>query len=469
MKTYDTKPELLNNNAWLHSVFMDNINNSGGDSSIYFLVVQQLNDSSVSYIYRIVQKDQVGNREISVLNAVFRIGALFTETVSRCLSGLVHEVDLLEDSDKDYTFETAVAHSTRDAKGDIICYDNSDQKRWGPNHMLNYFSLMFYGSMSGERGLLRMLYFVADHTLNKRAKFPESLINLFSKYVESNNTTTSITREGLNEDHGSQTLKEFFSNHANDLFNNKFDECLPFGMCQGIFQSTSSVFHAIMCKFVSDIVTKVYKKKVSVKSFCTSDDASRIIRISSDLNQLDVIKRIHNIINFSGVLFNILRNDSKSAFNFHIAEFNSIFFKKGKMATPSLKQRISKIDVGSGSNHVEDYLHCISSSANYFSVGGSYSGSVILSILNLTLHTEQWSRWDVINQGRYHYPVELGGFPIIEPFTTCISGAAANSYLRSASFLSPSEYAKVFSSIVTEKPEEFRLSNYFRVPKKHFS
>lgn len=465
MKAYDIKPEQLNNNSWMHSVFMENIEKYGGDSSIYSFVISQLVDTSIKYIYRIVQKDQIGNREISVLNAVFRLGALFTETVSRTLSSIVQEVDLLEDADKDYRFEVAVQHSIKEKKEDVICYDNSDQKRWGPNHMLNYFSLMFYGSMSKERGLLRILYFVADNVIYKRAKFPESLISLFNKYLKGNGNVSKVTREGLELNHGSETLKTFFKNHANDLFNNTFDKELPYGMCQGIFQATSSVYHAVMCKVVAEVVTKRFGKKVSIRSFCTSDDASRIIKINSGLNRLDVVKFIHNVINGTGILFNILRNESKSAFNFHIAEFNSIFFKQGRMATPSLKQRISKIDVGDGSNHVEDYLACISASANYFTVGGSYSGCITLSVLNITLHTEQWSRWDVVNKGHYFYPVELGGFPIIEPFTTCISGAAANTYLRCAQFLTPREYAEIFSSIVTEEPEQFTLADYFRVPK----
>jgi len=135
------------------------------------------------------------------------------------------------------------------------------------------------------------------------------------------------------------------------------------------------------------------------------------------------------------------------------------------MATPSIKQRISKIDVGEGTNHVEDYLSCISSAANYFTVGGSYTGAVIVSILNLALHTEQWSRWNKTLSGTYFLPVELGGFPIIEPFSTCISGAVANLYLRAERFISTEKYAKLFSSIITEKPEEFTLSDYYRVPK----
>jgi len=464
-KKYDTKPEELNNNSWLHTVFMDNIEKTGGDASIFSFVIDQLADSSVTYIYRIVQKDQIGNREISVLNAVFRLGALFTETVSRSIYDIIKDVDLLENKDKDYEFETAVQRAKLDTKDHALCFDNTDQKRWGPNHMLNFFSFMFYGSLHSERGLLRILYFIANKTLHKEAKFPESLINLFKKYVNNNNSTVAITREGLDKDHGSDTLKTFFEHNASNLFNNKFSKKLPYGMCQGIFHSTSSIYHAIMCKVIHEVIFLKFGKLVNIKSYCTSDDSSRIIKIHNSLHRLDTIKYIHTVISNCGILMNIIRNESKSAFNFHIAEFNSIFFKKGIMATPSLKQRISKIDVGDGSNHVEDYLAAISSASNYFSVGGSYAGTVILSILNISLHTEQWSRWNKVLDRSYFYPVELGGFPVIEPFSTCISGAASNLYLRSAAHLKPREYAELFSTIITETPEEFTLLDYFRVPK----
>nr|QGY72638.1 RNA dependent RNA polymerase [Plasmopara viticola lesion associated mycobunyavirales-like virus 1] len=462
---YDIDPEKLNNNGWLHTVLMENIEKSGGDSSILTFVVQQLRDESIQYLYRIVQKDQIGNREISVLNAAFRLGALFTETVARTLSKQISSIDLLENSDKDYVFEKSVQHAIENdkRKNRITCYDNTDQKRWGPNHMLNFFSAMFYGSLHEERGLVKLLIFIADRTLDKEAKYPESLIRYFEKQTSRN--ISIITREGFNREHGSETLKTFFERHSNDLFNNIFSKKLPFGMCQGIFHSTSSVYHALLCKAVEDLVATEFGSGVSLKSFCTSDDSSRLISIDRNLHQISVIKRIHSFINQIGILLNIIRNESKSSFNFFISEFNSIFFKKGEMSTPSIKQRISKIDVGKGENHVEDYMASLSSSANYFAIGGSYSGCIILSVLNLALHTEQWNRWSVISNGKYHLPVELGGFPIIEPFTTCLSGAAANLYLRSSNYLSKDAYAKLFSSIITEKPEQYNLSDYFRIPK----
>nr|UYL95517.1 MAG: RNA-dependent RNA-polymerase [Heihe tick virus 1] len=464
VKKYDEDPGVLNKNPWLSQMFINTIVEKGGDASIYTLVFDQLCNESVEYFYRIVQKDQVGNREISVLNAVFRIGALFVENISKTLSNVVKDVDLLENPDKDYVFEKSIQSHVVKAKDDIICYDNSDQRRWGPNHLLSSFCAMFLGSISSEPGLVKLIIHVASKVIMKKAKFPESLIHLFKNMTESG--ASKITREGLDNSHGSETLKEFYKNHSNDLFNNVFSKLLSWGMCQGIFHATSSVYHAIMCKIVEDIVTRRYADKVKIKSFCTSDDSSRIIVIDPSLKQVEVIKVIHNIIRKTGIIFNIIRNEAKSAFNFHIAEFNSTFFKKGVMATPTIKQRISKIDVGAGQNHVEDYMAALSSAANYFTIGGSYAGAITLSLINITLHTEQWNRWEtVLKPDQYFKPVELGGFPVIEPFSTCLAGAVSNLYLRASAYVSEEEYARVFSTIITENPDEVRLSDYYRVPK----
>jgi hypothetical protein len=464
IKRYDEDPAVLNNNSWLSNMFINNVVESGGDASIFSFVVSQLCDDTIEYFYRIVQKDQVGNREISVLNAVFRIGAMFVENISKSLTAAIKDVDLLENPDKDYVFEKTVQNYTKEKEHDIICYDNSDQKRWGPNHLLNSFCAMFAGCISTEPGLVRLIIHVASKVIRKKAKFPESLISLFDNLANQQNS--KITREGLDPNHGSETLKKFYKNHANDITNNIYYKLFKWGMCQGIFHATSSIYHAIMCKIIEDIIHKKYKNKVEVRSFCTSDDSSRIIVINSNLNQVDVIKKIHNIIRRVGILFNIIRNEAKSAFNFFISEFNSIFFKKGIMATPTIKQRISKIDVGAGSNHVEDYMSALSASANYFTIGGSYSGAITLSILNIVLHTEQWNRWDkVSNLDKYYKPVELGGFPIIEPFSTCLAGAVSNLYLRSSQYISDEEYSRVFSTIITENPESITLADYHRVPK----
>jgi hypothetical protein len=127
-----------------------------------------------------------------------------------------------------------------------------------------------------------------------------------------------------------------------------------------------------------------------------------------------------------------------------------------------LKQRISKIDVGPGLNHIEDYLSCLSSAASYLSSGGSYMGATIVTILNLVLHTEQWLRWPFVKADNYYKPVEFGGFPVIEPLSTIISGGVANFYQRVTHVMPASSYSRLITNSLLCPPEEVSLEDFSR-------
>lgn len=448
-------PEKVNKNPNLAQELLDRLKKKDKDFSLFSILIRQLG-RDVVYRYRITDKDQVGTREISVLNAVFRMGALFFETVARQLSTQIRDVDVLEDASKEIKFEDAVKKANMNKGSKSVFFDNSDQKRWGPNHMLHFFSSMMYGCLPRERGLVKLLNFIAEKTLQKRAKFPEVMI----RYFKIKRDRKSGTKELLTST-GSDTINKFFDTHYDDFVAEKFETLFRYGMCQGIFHSTSSIYHAITIKIQEDAMSYLYGGLVSVDSFVTSDDASRITTVDGPPMK-SVMLNQHNIIICSGNVMNILRNDSKSANNPHIAEFNSIFYKNGIMATPSIKQRVSKLDVGAGENHFEDYLSALANASNYFSAGGSYSGAIILAILNLTLHTEQWNRWEFCNEAQFYKPVELGGFPVIEPFTTSICGALANFYLRVHSTVDMDTYAKMHVRNITSQPELVSLSDFMR-------
>jgi len=248
---------------------------------------------------------------------------------------------------------------------------------------------------------------------------------------------------------------------APKMDNKVFETVLPMGMCQGIYHDTSSVAHAFKAKSAIHLATLVVPS-VGIHYFTTSDDSEGIVKMAAHTDVIETVKVVHVTGLRVGNLFNIVRSNPKSAFNFIIAELNSIFYKKGKMATPSLKQRISKVDVGNGVNHVEDYLSIMASSANYLASGGSYMGAYIITILNFVLHTEQWLRWDFAKSDHYYKPVEMGGFPVIEPISTILSGGISNLYMRSAHILSPENYARVITGTLLCPPERIALSEFAR-------
>jgi len=449
IRQHNMNPANVNKSILGSTYLMDKLEKDKTSFTILSCVIDQFNSGDVIYRYRIVQKDQKGHREISVLNFHFRVGALFVETISRELATALSDVDIVNNPNKDKIIEDQITNTfKRDVRhSGTHCYDNADQKRWGPNHNMNFFSYTLLPLLKADPGLFRLCIRVFDLTFDKRAKFPETLIDMIEK---------------KNISYSNSLVIDKFIKHASPKIDGKIYELLmPQGMCQGIFQDTSSKVHAIKT-IVHANVMKEIQPNLSMKSLTTSDDAEGIIYIPNGSDKIASIKKVHATGLRVGNLMNIVRSNPKSAYNFHIAELNSIFFKRGKMATPSLKQRIAKIDIGAGINSTEDYLNSLAAASNYLSSGGSYMGSVIVSILNLVLHTEQWLRWEFARSDNYYRPVEFGGFPVIEPISTIISGGIANLYLRVSKVISPESYSRLTVNSLLCPPEEVSLEDFSR-------
>jgi hypothetical protein len=442
-------PKTVNKSLWGATNLFDSMQASRHSFSIFSNALLQFFNSFITYRYRIVQKDQKGHREISVLNIMFRLGALFVETIFRELSSAVSDVEVVHNPNKDKIVEDAIKESfdeDKKRKG-IYAYDNADQKRWGPNHNMNFFSFVTVAMLNDSPGLGRMIMRIFDLTFDKRAKFPESLINLtLDKGVVKSNSVP---------------IQEFINQNLECMNNKIFEKVVAFGMCQGIYHDTSSVVHAIKVKAKNQCLNLI-ANDVSVRSFTTSDDAHEIYFFPKSMNAIETVKISHSLSLKIGNLFNIVRSNPKSAFNFHIAELNSIFYKAGIMATPSLKQRIAKIDVGMGINPVEDFMSACAAGSNYLSSGGSYMGACIVTVLNFTLHTEQWLRWDFVKSDHYYKPVELGGFPVIEPVSTIISGGISNMFMRVSPIMNAEAYARLCCNTLLCPPEASSLSDFIR-------
>nr|QDB75018.1 MAG: RNA-dependent RNA polymerase [Cladosporium cladosporioides negative-stranded RNA virus 2] len=449
IRSYNMEPASVNKSILGAANLFDRMSVDSKSFSVFMFVLMQFCLIVDEYRYRTIDKDQKGHREISVLNFLFRIGALFVEIVSRELSSCFSDTDLVHNPNKDKIVEDAIKAAFKESrsKPGAYCFDNSDQKRWGPNHNMNYFAFFLFPMLRTEPGLMRLMIKVFDKTFNKRAKFPEPLIKLIM--VKKMRTS------------GSEPIQKFIDRCAAKMDNKIFETKMSQGMCQGIYHDTSSLIHAGKAKSSIHLAMSV-DNSLTMKYMVTSDDAEGIIHIAGGRDLVESTKIVHTSGLRVGNLFNIVRSNPKSAFNFHIAELNSNFYKRGNMATPSIKQRISKIDVGFGVNHIEDYLTVLSSAANYLASGGSYMGAYIMSILNLTLHTEQWLRWDFAKSDNYYKPVEMGGFPVIEPISTILSGGVSNLFLRSTHMLSPDNYARLITNTLLCPPERIALSDFSR-------
>jgi len=449
VSSHDATSQSVSSSPFSAMMFFETIKDRMQSFSIFSCVMAQLVCGYVMYAYRIIQKDQKGHREISAMNFAFRVGALFVETIADCLSTAIDDTDVIGRSDKDKYIEDVLVEGfdLKKKAGGTCFFDNSDQKRWGPNHNMNFFAYVLFPMLVRDMGLFRMCLKVFDSTFSKRAKFPESLIDL-------------VVKKGVTASK-SKPIDQFVKRCKPLIDNNVTYTIMAAGMCQGVFGRLSSLVHSVNVLTRVHIM-KLYEPRVSVRFLVTSDDALGRTMVPSDVNRLDTVRLQHVTGLKVGSLTNIVRGGAKSSFSFVIGELNSIFVKRGRMATPSLKQRIAKLDVGQGLDPVQDYMSALGGAANYLSSGGSYMGSYIVSVLNLTMHTEQWLRWGLANSDHYYKPVELGGFPVVEPISCVLSGGLSNLFMRSRRILNERAYAKLVTATLLCEPVEVTLSDFLR-------
>jgi hypothetical protein len=405
LQDLNINPENFNNSKFSQIGLTDL--NKAKDVSIIRLKALQYNTDR-QYCYRVVHKDQKGHREISILNYNMRIGTLFVEAISKA-NAQDDDIDILNNPDKSLIVQKTL--KLGDTKDIQKIYDTNDQKRWGPNALMHSFAAIVFGLYSDmSLGLSRLMVDTLIKMQSKQAKFADEILELMNKDITFNTDRTIgrvISKLNAIKDRGIYHLT------------------LEWGMCQGILHQLSSTVHSLMCRSLADVIFKI-SDKVYITSFVTSDDNLREISISKtyDNSIYTFIRMYLNAVLSTSNLFNIVRNMSKSVINENAAEFNSVFYFKNALAVPTLKHRVAYIDAGTGTDYVQDVLSAISSGSNYISAGGTYVGSFIVSVTNVTICLEQYKGWFKIkeqNKG-LNRSVFLGGIPVIEPASTLISG-----------------------------------------------
>jgi hypothetical protein len=225
-----------------------------------------------------------------------------------------------------------------------------------------------------------------------------------------------------------------------------------------------------MCAAIEDAVEEIEGVR-SVKSLCTSDDAFRRIYLSRGIPIDPVIYKCQRILRVFNILTGMIRNKSKSFFNAYVAELNSIFYSLGIMATPTIKQRLAKIEVGKGDDFYQDALIALSSSAQYLSAGGSYLGTYLLQTFNIVLWGDQWRLWNLWARcDTRKLPVEALGIPVISPIAVTFWGPMASCYLRSSMSVNFSKlrYATWLVDGMTQVPEIINSTDFREGPSKSF-
>lgn len=390
--------------------------------SIEEMVNRELDNGVLdNYCYRIVPKDQKGHREISVLNFPMRLGTLYVENVTRRINSHF-PVNVVEDKNKLYDFDKLIRSNKEEARkrNKIFFSDNSDQSRWGPNILMDTLEAMFIAILDRDSILSNVLA-ILNKMRYKKAKFPENLIEIKDKSF-----TNTVLGQVIN----------YINISKNPYIS------LEWGMCQGIFQISSSNLHSMKME-IEDMILTDLNLCYKVSSRVTSDDAVKIFI----LDNLSSISKMRQVGVNLGKIFNIIRNPYKSFGSTVISEFNSVFYSSS-LAVPTLKFCNSLIDCGEGNDYATDVLFALSRSGQSLAVGFNYVSALMLCLVNIIILIKQWRL--EYERDYKTIPVEHFGLPIIEPYSILLFGPISNFWFRAEeNGINHKEYSKIYCSKLT--------------------
>lgn len=370
----------------------------------------------LQHVSKMVHKDQIGQREIAVLNACSRICCYYIESLARSIRDSEHmkelRTNLIERRDKDTIVESEY-NKTRhlNLEKTHVAYDSADCSKWGPTVMSHtlYLSLGLRMPEGCHRNILRSCLSLFG---NKVFKIPDA-IYLYSKTVlDDVNPTNSVLKACLSI----RNMQKNMGDYKRQLIH------LPESMHQGILGVSSSVWGSD-CQNLNCVVVKAIHNYNS-KGFITSDDYVRIITTDSndeeeDLDSLSLmIKRSLNVLLTVSHHFGITRNMEKSSHSGSILEFNSIFYTPNGVIKADVKSRVSYVDFGHSTDPYQNSLRCSTQSQEYFRQHSSLLGSCWVQLLNthLTILQNQLRPlYSKVGQHIYDVPLELGGLPRINP------------------------------------------------------
>jgi len=374
-------------------------------------VLSWLTHNEASCISKMVHKDQLGVREIAVLNANSRVMCRFVEDCSRVArdnqfnSG--DRTNLIENSDKDDIVLQAKRRSDlMRHKGFAVMYDSADCSTWGPSMMPHFLYQTLAARCTGRtRDVLRNCLSLFG---NKVFKIPDSLYWY----------TKDPSREGNNK---VMETVERLKNMREDM--GIYDKQVIFleeSMHQGILGCTSSLMGSDGHN-LSDLITSLAFSESGLTSttFTTSDDYARILSWDMSVTgRFDMMKSNLALHNRIMSLMGIKRNQVKSTLSEMYFEFNSTFMTDMGEIRPDVKPRLSFIDYSSSPDSYDVSMKPVSSAVEYLRQEGSLVGSCWIQLLNTSMALVQNQTrllYKQIGERIFHVPLELGGLAKIDP------------------------------------------------------
>lgn len=351
------------------------------------LACKLISKAPVDLTMRMFDKDQVGgDREISILNAGFRVCQSVSESFFRNL-GYQTGIDLLADRYKALNYTKTISEALESDHCRLLTID---QTRWGPNFNTTTFGLL---------GLM-------TSSISNEYYLP-SLICLMSEFKIFEYPVLEPDMEGIHDTSFGLPGRVGRSH-----------------MGQGIFHYASSFYHSLS---LSAIRRHYYAHKrlkpsdLVIRNYCTSDDASIISfvpRIVDSETRRDEIHKftsdMYGFVEFSVKYFGIKTNESKNIDSQTTIEFNSMYFSKMGIGSNDLKFLYSLIDSSTSGNIYRDSHSPFIAFDRSINSGCNLTNALIISSCVSLIRIRQWKcRGNVV--GLPNHELIQSGVDIIQP------------------------------------------------------
>lgn len=343
----------------------------------------RMQGKKIDLTMRMFDKDQVGgDREISILSSEFRILQVIVERFFDKWAKTTG-VDKLHDPDK---FPDLLRSYEQSRSGFNQCYLTADHTRWGPNFNTITFGLLLtlLSSITTESYLPSLICYLSEF---KVFEMPCWIPNV---YKRSNSIYTVAGMLGRSH------------------------------MGQGIFHSSSSMYHSLVAMDLSTYLKSYLVKdkfdfntndiNVIIDIFITSDDIAMISYFQGNTKDLSkdnindlryvylLIRRILRNPKYYFILRGILTSSYKNICSDNVAEFNSFYVANECIASVDIKYAYSLIDPATTGNFLNDFYSAYDSYILARNSQCSHSVACIISNMNLIKVCRQWKiRFDYVN------------------------------------------------------------------------
>lgn len=372
-------------------------------------------------VSKMVHKDQIGSREIAVLNVASRIMCYYVECCARLIRTREHDMglktNLIEMHEKMEIVSKSLTNSySEKSLGRQVVYDSADCSKWGPS-MLCHILYISIGVRMDNMTHLKILRNCLSLFGHKVFKIPDAFFSTMTdsdSNLEDSNIINKVKVELAN-------MSEEMGSVKHQLL--KLEE----SMHQGILGASSSVLGSDAQNLTKFILEHLYAEiELKVVSHITSDDYSRILswNPSENYGQYRICKETLAIHYTLMLTFGIKRNLEKSAFSDRYLEFNSIFFNPNGELRPDVKSRMSFLDYSHHSDPFPISYRSVTQTAEFLRSEGSFIGAcwvgTLCNFMSL-LQNQGFRLYNKVGADIYKIPLELGGLARVDPLRAVAS------------------------------------------------